>query len=646
MRSDLRCSRTVSRPSWLKAPLPLGDAIVRPGARTDRRVERAHDASINPLHELGRALTAALLPPLGVAIAGMWRLSAGWKIAAVALLFVAVGALFAREGRYRAALLDALSGFTFWLPFVVLLVALAVLVVTGAYGSFADAVVAGGFAGWLAALVLRLVGFATACSRIAFVVLALVASAASFVSLFVLQDGVDVGVLVVFWAAALVSLAIVVINEQGRDPGIGRLGLNNPGRPGATMLTLQQWGLSFSLAATLAFVAASVVSAASGPPPTEKENRLQFAAGGDVRIESIRGVSDTELAERFSPVLEFSEQQRWDPVAVDDFLSASALHWTNGIQIVPKGSVTRADLWRDCPRGVAAPCYELRLGCSAKDSDNAQRNCSFGRRREKGLHAGGHAYVRVLRWRDRQGYPRRPAQPPPFGRKIRKLLQYWLFYPYDDWHAQTLYGDLRQTHEGDWEAVTIGFSDDAPLFAAYSSHCGGTWRDWADVRLARPGPTVMRDTHLVVGVAEGSQANYAAPDAARAPNWAPCAGIPSDKASAATFAYNVRDQTGEWRALTIPDDQLDPVGEHSAVMGFPGYWGSNASASFETKLGKEYVLQRSGRGPAGPPFQALWAEPLERIFCTATWAYDGPRSFEDCGEQRARLERERRARDR
>ena len=120
------------------------------------------------------------------------------------------------------------------------------------------------------------------------------------------------------------------------------------------------------------------------------------------------------------------------------------------------------------------------------------------------------------------------------------------------------------------------------------------------MRLAQPNGKEIRGAwHPVVGVAEGSQANYPEPDEARAPNWARCAGIPSDKASAATFAYNVRDQTGESRALALPDSGLELVSERSDVMGFPGYWGANASATFETKLGKEYPLQQGGRGPAG-----------------------------------------------
>jgi hypothetical protein len=615
---------------------------VRP-ERTADRAARLRDASTNPLDELGRALGPVLLPPLGIVVAGMFLLSTAWTFAAMVLLLAAGALLFAREGRYRAALFDALCGGTFWLPFIALFV-LAVLAATVTYGSFADAVVTGGFACWLGALVCRLVGFATARLRVVFVVLALIAAAVSFLSLFVLEDGVDGLVLLVLWGAALLTLVLVAGNELGRGVGPGRLGAHNPGVPSPKMLILQQWGLSFALAATFAFVGASSLSVHFGPRPTE--NGLKFVAGRDVRLASLRGASNRELMNRFSPILVFSEAQRWEPVAVRDFLKASALHWTNGTRIVRRGSVTHADLRRNCPRGVSAPCYELRIGCSAHDSDDPSRNCSFGRKRAKGLHPGGHAYVRVLRWKQRRGYPRLPAQPPPFDGKVRTLIQYWFFYPYDDWHARTLYGNLRQSHEGDWEAVTIGLSDDAPLFAAYSSHCGGTWLDWADVRLAAPGAAFKRDTHLIVGVAEGSQANYPAPDAERAPNWARCAAIPSERLSAATFAYNVRDQTGGWRALMIPDSELDPVGERGELMGFPGYWGTNANASFETKLGKRYVLQRSGRGPAGPPFQPLWAEPLERIFCTATWRYDGQRSFESCRERRARLRRERSAHDR
>ena len=622
-------------------PQALEKALLAEDDRALERVKRASDASTNPLDELGRALTVALLPPLGVAVAGMLRLSFAWKVVAVTVVFGAIAVLLAREGRHRAALLDALRGRTFWMPLTALVLVTVALVLTGWYGRAADTVVLGGFVAWGLAIGCRLVGFATAWTRTVFVCLAGLAAAATFLSLFVVQDGLPGWALVALWVLTLMSLGLIVAGEIERRPGHGRFGLPNPGRPGRVMLTFQQWGLSLAVVGMLAFVVASSVSAAKGPPPTDKEFRLGFVPGREVEPPPIAGVSREELARRFSPVLEFTPGQRWEPIGVQGFLEASSLHWTNGTLVKPRGSVGMGDLSRGCARGVTAPCYELRLDCSAKQSDGAA-NCARGEERPSGLAVGGHAYVRVLPWRTVAGLPQRSRRPAPFGAQIHTLVQYWFFYFYDDWRAQTLYGDLRQTHEADWEAVTVGLSATEPLFVAYSSHCGGTWRDWADVRLARPNDKEIRGAwHPVVGVAEGSQANYPEPDEARAPNWARCAGMPSNKASAATFAYNVRDQTGEWRALALPDSGLELVSERSDVMGFPGYWGANASATFETKLGKEYPLQQGGRGPAGPPYQPLWANPLERIFCGATWEYDGDRDFESCRERRARSREER-----
>ena len=65
------------------------------------------------------------------------------------------------------------------------------------------------------------------------------------------------------------------------------------------------------------------------------------------------------------------------------------------------------------------------------------------------------------------------APPPPgFTQRPRYLLHYWLFYAFDDWHSA--HKRLWQTHEGDWESITVGIgSDGAPQFAAYSEHCWG-----------------------------------------------------------------------------------------------------------------------------------------------------------------------------
>ena len=88
-------------------------------------------------------------------------------------------------------------------------------------------------------------------------------------------------------------------------------------------------------------------------------------------------------------------------------------------------------------------------------------------------------------------------------------LQYWQFYVFNDWD---------NWHEADWEVVMVRLGRDGaggrePLGAVYSSHLGGLWRDWADVKLARgDGQFADADdaeaTHPVVWVALGSHAQY------------------------------------------------------------------------------------------------------------------------------------------
>ncbi len=88
------------------------------------------------------------------------------------------------------------------------------------------------------------------------------------------------------------------------------------------------------------------------------------------------------------------------------------------------------------------------------------------------------------------------------------IIQYWLFYYLNDW---------RNIHEGDWELVQLHFpkhtakellvNDLSPVSAAYSQHQGGqkmTWNDMNDKGL-------VRETHPIVYVAQGSHANYFTP---------------------------------------------------------------------------------------------------------------------------------------
>src|SRR5829696_8586809 len=88
------------------------------------------------------------------------------------------------------------------------------------------------------------------------------------------------------------------------------------------------------------------------------------------------------------------------------------------------------------------------------------------------------------------------------GREDRIALQYWLFYPFNDY---------TNKHEGDWEMVQVVFAaDDAaqaleqtPIAVGYTQHEGLEVAEWDDPKLE-----IVDGTHPVVHPAAGSHANF------------------------------------------------------------------------------------------------------------------------------------------
>lgn len=75
------------------------------------------------------------------------------------------------------------------------------------------------------------------------------------------------------------------------------------------------------------------------------------------------------------------------------------------------------------------------------------------------------------------------------------VLQYWLFYYYNDWWNQ---------HEADWEVAMVFLDDqERPVTVACSSHLAGAWRSWEATE-----PVGADKRHPMVYVARGSHALY------------------------------------------------------------------------------------------------------------------------------------------
>ena len=187
------------------------------------------------------------------------------------------------------------------------------------------------------------------------------------------------------------------------------------------------------------------------------------------------------------------------------------------------------------------------------------------------------------------------------------MIQYWYFYPYDEWRTPVFAGELVQRHEADWEVVMVGLSDARPLFVAYSQHCTGEWVPWSRVEVANTPPPRTRP---LVAVARGSQAHYPEADQSRSPDWGKCAGVPEGTVAVTSYASNIRDLTGygfTWKPAEtrIVDGQTRP-------MTFPGYWGANGGA--ELVNARSFTLEEGGE-PRTPSMQSQWTDPLVTALC-------------------------------
>jgi hypothetical protein len=165
------------------------------------------------------------------------------------------------------------------------------------------------------------------------------------------------------------------------------------------------------------------------------------------------------------------------------------------------------------------------------------------------------------------------------GRPRMVALQYWFFYPFND---------FNNTHEGDWEMVQLNFeAEDAeaalgttPVQVGYSSHEGATSSAWEGDQLEVVG------LRPVVYPAAGSHANKYS-----AALWL---------GSSAEAGVGCDDTRGPHRELspsvkTIPSD---PQAARDAFpwIAFAGRWGELQKAFFN--------------GPTGPNQKTQWTRPI------------------------------------
>ena len=273
-----------------------------------------------------------------------------------------------------------------------------------------------------------------------------------------------------------------------------------------------------------------------------------------------------KLLARHVPILVLHPAERFRPVPVDGFLADSDLQrktetgWENVAGPLPSGGADlRLDqrLCRAIEGVVASPCY-------------AASEAAHG--------ASPVVYGAAFKWKNRID------------------LQYWLWYPYNDYSPTIPAGDLWQVHEGDWEAVSVVLDlRGNPLVAGYSQHRAGKRREWAKVpkRGARP----------LVYVALGSHANYFA-EGDQPLDTRTYEAVLIEIISA--HGLNPVDRTGKGR---IVKPRLIRVAKRSpGWMAFAGAWGEEGYVHFPGN-----APLAAGMGPPGPAFHPQWRKPVTEV---------------------------------
>jgi hypothetical protein len=190
------------------------------------------------------------------------------------------------------------------------------------------------------------------------------------------------------------------------------------------------------------------------------------------------------------------------------------------------------------------------------------------------------------------------------------VLQYWFFY-YDDVYSYSRPPSdfIWQAHEGDWEVVNVVLDgDEQPVSTAYSQHCLGQTRTWANT-------TKVQVTHPVVYVALGSHANYfTAGTHAINPLCVPpqALAILSGLHLPPPADHMVDGSVTGPPASDGPATPIHMIGDNTPWVDFDGFWGEYQYFHAPAPIGTVPF----GTSPVGPAQHQVWMHPLATI---ATW---------------------------
>jgi hypothetical protein len=268
--------------------------------------------------------------------------------------------------------------------------------------------------------------------------------------------------------------------------------------------------------------------------------------------------SDEELADKYAPVLHFTANEKFHPTTVDYFISNSVLKERNFgdssiIDASPKpgtlGTYAQPNMFLD---NTLSTFENIAADYASKASSLRYT-----------------AYVHVV------------------NEGGATVIQYWLFYAYNNGHLND--------HQGDWEVIQVFLDSSAnPTDVLLSQHGNGENAVWNDVEKLQ--------NHPVIYVAEGSHANYFR-------SYQGKIGVENDVVG------------NDGKTISPEDLSLIMLGEpgnhpeEQSWLDFSGRWGYWGTDE-EVVLGKV--------GPYGPVYNQdgiRWAQPA--MYMASTFSVDG-----------------------
>jgi len=181
------------------------------------------------------------------------------------------------------------------------------------------------------------------------------------------------------------------------------------------------------------------------------------------------------------------------------------------------------------------------------------------------------------------------------------VLQYWLFYPFNDWHND---------HEGDWEMIQIRYSKNKrkPDQMTTSHHHSGSKLKWDKV-------SKVDETHPKVFVAKGSHGNW-----------------PTSGTHSVGRIWSVvgifRDKTSEDGLALYPGSLLRIPGKKKKTYALADI--SNVPRSdwayWSGKWGDVKTTVWGSQGPTSPGLADRWSDPVKwgnRPARSSLWVYFG-----------------------